>query len=122
MKQLFIGAEGTLGVVTKVAILAPRAPEARIVTIYACDTFDNVVGLMVEVKKRLAENLSAVEFFDRESLKLTVDTLPGAKDPFPYDEDNNNWLDLHSNCWLTRAVFPGAARSLSCGQRVLEHG
>jgi D-2-hydroxyglutarate dehydrogenase len=90
LKQLFIGAEGTLGVVTKVAILAPRAPEARIVTIYACDTFDNVVGLMVEVKKRLAENLSAVEFFDRESLKLTVDTLPGAKDPFPYDEDNNN--------------------------------
>lgn len=90
LKQLFIGAEGTLGVVTKVAILAPRAPEARIVTIYACDTFDNVVDLMVEVKKRLAENLSAVEFFDRESLKLTVDTLPGAKDPFPYDEDNNN--------------------------------
>ena len=90
LKQLFIGAEGTLGVVTKVAILAPRAPEARIVTIYACDTFENVVNLMVEVKKRLAENLSAVEFFDRESLKLTVDTLPGAKDPLPYDEDNNN--------------------------------
>ena len=83
LKQLFIGAEGTLGIVTKVAILASRAPEARIVTIFACDTFRKVVHLMVEVKKRLAENLSAVEFFDHESLKLTVDTLPGAKDPLP---------------------------------------
>ena len=87
LKQLFIGAEGTLGVVTKIAIIAPRAPEARIVTIFACNTFQNVVELMVEMKRRLAENLSAVEFFDRESLKLTVETLPGAKDPFPYDED-----------------------------------
>lgn len=105
LKQLFIGAEGTLGVVTKVAILAPRAPEARIVTIYACDTFDNVVSLMVEVKKRLAENLSAVEFFDRESLKLTVDTLPGAKDPFPYDEDNNNKKkDVHEDGLYTNNI------------------
>ena len=87
LKQLFIGAEGTLGVVTKIAIIAPRAPEARIVTIFACNTFQNVVELMVEMKRRLAENLSAVEFFDRESLKLTVETLPGAKDPFPYDDD-----------------------------------
>ena len=87
LKQLFIGAEGTLGIVTKVAILASRAPEARIVTIFACDAFRKVVHLMVEVKKRLAENLSAVEFFDHESLKLTVDTLPGAKDPFPYADD-----------------------------------
>ena len=87
LKQLFISAEGTLGIVTKVAILASRAPEARIVTIFACDTFRKVVHLMVEVKKRLAENLSAVEFFDDESLKLTVDTLPGAKDPFPYADD-----------------------------------
>ena len=87
LKQLFISAEGTLGIVTKVAILASRAPEARIVTIFACDTFRKVVHLMVEVKKRLAENLSAVEFFDHESLKLTVDTLPGAKDPFPYADD-----------------------------------
>ena len=87
LKQLFIGAEGTLGVVTKIAIIAPRAPEARIVTIFACNTFQNVVELMVVMKRRLAENLSAVEFFDRESLKLTVETLPGAKDPFPYDDD-----------------------------------
>jgi D-2-hydroxyglutarate dehydrogenase len=91
LKQLFIGAEGTLGIITKVAILAPRAPAARIVTIFGCETFRNAVDLMVEVKRKLAENLSAVEFFDRESLELTVETLPGAKDPFPInDNDNNN--------------------------------
>jgi D-2-hydroxyglutarate dehydrogenase len=45
LKQLFIGAEGTLGVVTKVALLAPRKPRRVDVTFAAAPSFSGAFCL-----------------------------------------------------------------------------
>ena len=39
LKQLFIGGEGTLGVITKLAISTPRKPSAVHVAVLACTDF-----------------------------------------------------------------------------------
>lgn len=72
LKQLFIGAEGTLGVVTGVSILAAPAPQATNNVVLALPRFENVLPLFVEVKRQLSEILSAFEFFDRSSYELSV--------------------------------------------------
>ncbi|TFK30583.1 FAD-binding domain-containing protein [Coprinopsis marcescibilis] len=72
LKQLFIGAEGTLGVVTAVSILTPPAPQASNNVILALPSFNNVQPLFRQVKHHLSEILSAFEFIDRTAYDLAV--------------------------------------------------
>lgn len=72
LKQLFIGAEGTLGVVTAVSILTPPAPQASNNVILALPRFENVLPLYKTVKRQLSEILSAFEYMDRNSYNLAV--------------------------------------------------
>jgi FAD/FMN-containing dehydrogenase len=72
IKQLFIGAEGTLGVITGVSILTPPAPQASTNVILALPSFDNVLPLFQTVKRQLSEILSAFEFIDRTAYDLAV--------------------------------------------------
>ncbi|KAI8149362.1 hypothetical protein BJV82DRAFT_708252 [Fennellomyces sp. T-0311] len=70
LKQLFIGAEGTLGLVTGVSLLTPRKPKAVNVAMLALDSFDAVQKAFVMAKEDLSEILSAFEFWDRDSMEL----------------------------------------------------
>lgn len=72
LKQLFIGSEGTLGIITGVSILTPPAPQASNNVILALPHFDNVRPLYQTVKRQLSEILSAFEFIDRTAYDLAV--------------------------------------------------
>ena len=72
LKQLFIGAEGTLGVVTGVSILTSAAPRAVNNVILALPTFENVLPLFKLARRHLSEILSAFEYIDRTSYELAV--------------------------------------------------
>jgi len=72
LKQLFIGAEGTLGVVTGVSILTPPAPRAVNNVILALPKFENVLPLFKLTRGHLSEILSAFEFIDRTAYELAV--------------------------------------------------
>ncbi|KAL0575996.1 D-lactate ferricytochrome c oxidoreductase [Marasmius crinis-equi] len=72
LKQLFIGAEGTLGIITGISILTPPAPQASNNVILALPHFDNVLPLYETVKRQLTEILSAFEFIDRTAYDLAV--------------------------------------------------
>ncbi|KAI0274816.1 FAD-binding domain-containing protein [Gloeopeniophorella convolvens] len=72
LKQLFIGAEGTLGVVTGVSILTPPAPRAVNNVILALPSFENVLPLFKLARGHLSEILSAFEFIDRTAYELAV--------------------------------------------------
>ncbi|GAB6022577.1 D-2-hydroxyglutarate dehydrogenase, mitochondrial [Chamberlinius hualienensis] len=71
VKQLFIGSEGTLGIITKVAILGVCRPTSSAVAFMATNSFENVLKLKVKAGEMLGEILSAFEFMDQESLMCT---------------------------------------------------
>jgi len=76
LKQLFIGGEGTLGVVSKVSILAARKPKCQLVAMLGCASYDHVLRAMQRARSELLEIVSAIEFLDRESLELVVKHIP----------------------------------------------
>ncbi|KAH7883730.1 hypothetical protein F5I97DRAFT_1577723 [Phlebopus sp. FC_14] len=73
LKQLFIGGEGTLGIVTGVSILTPPAPQATNNILLALPHFDNVLPLYQTVKRQLGEILSAFEYIDRTAYDMALD-------------------------------------------------
>ncbi|KAF8134141.1 hypothetical protein K438DRAFT_1787325 [Mycena galopus ATCC 62051] len=61
LKQLFIGADGTLGIITPVSILTPPSPQASNNIILALLHFDSMQPLCRTVKRQLSEIISAFE-------------------------------------------------------------
>ena len=78
LKHLFVGSEGTLGVVTKVALNCPRLPRARNVAFLACNSFESVCQTLSFAKEELGEVLAAFEFMDKQVLDqvATEKTIP----------------------------------------------
>ncbi|KAB1278793.1 D-2-hydroxyglutarate dehydrogenase; mitochondrial [Camelus dromedarius] len=70
LKQLFIGSEGTLGVITAVSILCPPKPSAVNVAFLGCPGFAEVLQTFSTCRQKLGEILSAFEFMDAECMKL----------------------------------------------------
>lgn len=64
LKQLFIGSEGTIGIITGATILCPRRSSAINVGFFGVNTFEQVQQAFVEARKGLGEILSAFEFMD----------------------------------------------------------
>ncbi|GAA6213341.1 D-2-hydroxyglutarate dehydrogenase, mitochondrial [Lates japonicus] len=70
LKQLFIGSEGTLGVITAVSILCPRKPKSVNVVFLGCETFEQLLQTFQLCRGMLGEILSAFEFLDSECMRL----------------------------------------------------
>ena len=82
LKQLMIGSEGTLGVITSVSILTAPTPKSTNVCVIGLDSFELLQKAFGSAKQNLGEILSAFEFFDRSSLDLVIKHMDGAREPF----------------------------------------
>ena len=68
IKQLFIGSEGTIGIITAVSIQCPRRSSAINVAVFALPSYEAVQNVYAEAKSHLGEILSAFEFMDKQAV------------------------------------------------------
>jgi len=85
LKHLFIGSEGTLGLVTKVSIACPTRPKSINLALLSLPNFESVVKTFKECKGRLGEILSSCEFIDSDSMVCVTENL---KLTCPLDPNN----------------------------------
>ncbi|WP_253443242.1 FAD-binding oxidoreductase [Halomonas sp. Y3] len=73
LKQLFIGSEGTLGIVTRAVLrLQPRQPVSH-TALVACADFAALTGLLQHVRRTLGEQLGAFEVMWRSHYALLTE-------------------------------------------------
>lgn len=89
LKHLFIGSEGTLGLVTRVSIACPNRPKSVNLALLSLPDFDSVVKTFKASKHQLGEILSSCEFIDAGSMDCVTENL-GLKSPL----DRNNFYML----------------------------
>jgi FAD/FMN-containing dehydrogenase len=83
LKQLFVGTEGTLGVVTRAALRIFPAPAEQQVALCALESFDKVRALLDLARTRLAGDLTAFEVMWNEYYRLTTELVRGVAAPLP---------------------------------------
>ena len=94
LKQLFIGSEGTLGVVTEVTLALVTAPRGRQVAFCALRDTDVALRLLSELRLRLPGTLSAFEVVWGEAYDVLTDAEGLDEPPLPFGHPVYALLEL----------------------------
>lgn len=83
IKDLLIGSEGTLAVITAATLkLFPR-PAARTTALAALTGIDDALAILGSAQTAVGGKLTAFEFIPRLALEFVCRHVKGARDPFP---------------------------------------
>jgi FAD/FMN-containing dehydrogenase len=85
LKQLFIGAEGTLGIVTAVALKLSPLPESRETALIAVGSLEDAVALFRLARRQCCDLMSAFEFMPPAAFALAQEALPHLSMPLAGD-------------------------------------
>ncbi len=106
LRDLFIGSEGTLGVITAAVVkLFPR-PAEQATAFAAAETLDSVLELFLRAEAAAGGRLTAFEFLSDYSLDIVTRHVPGTRRPY------GGRYPWHVLIEVDGATADGGARSL----------
>ena len=82
LRDLFIGSEGTLGVITAATMKLYPAPKERLTALAACMSMDDAVALLRLARDRAGDALTGFEVMSRPALALVARELPQLTQPW----------------------------------------
>lgn len=82
LKQLFLGSEGTLGVITAAVLKLFAKPRSSETALVAVPDVEAAVTLFQQINDVTGDALSACELIQRRAVEFCVAHIPGCIDPF----------------------------------------
>jgi len=83
LKQLFVGSEGTLGVVTRAVLALHPKPSSQAVAFCSVPDFSCAIELLLFLKGALGGRLSAFEALWSNAYALILESVPRVRAPLP---------------------------------------
>ena len=75
LKQFFIGAEGTLGIITRVMLRLRPAPQATATTLVAMPDFDSALAVLKRMQSRFGNSVAAYELMWDSFVQASISWL-----------------------------------------------
>lgn len=91
LKQLFIGAEGTLGIVTAASLRLFPHPAQMVTALTAVPSPEAALTLLGHMQARTGGLLSSFELVSRPTLEMVLRHIPGTRDPL---SESSPWYVL----------------------------
>ena len=97
LKQMFIGAEGTLGLITAAVLQLFPQPQQRWVALVAVPDVTAALELLAQAQASAAEWITGFELVPRRALDFVLQYIAGTRDPFSERHDAYALLELNSS-------------------------
>ncbi|NDU92087.1 MAG: FAD-binding oxidoreductase [Ferrovum sp.] len=104
VKQWFIGAEGTLGIITAAVLRLFPLPQVRATAWVALNTPQDAVALLGYLRTFRGDRVTGFELVSRSALQMVLNHIPGSKNPLQQPspwyvlvemDDTDPGADLH---------------------------
>lgn len=82
IRQLFIGAEGTLGVITAAVIRVVPTPRSTATAMVALSSVENALELLRRLHDNFGERVSSAEITEADYMRLVLERCVGTRLPF----------------------------------------
>ncbi len=82
LKHLFIGAEGTLGIITAAVLKTFPRPKAKVTAICAAKDATAIMEIFNRARDHLGDGLNTFEIMNRFAFDIATRHIPSNKDPF----------------------------------------
>jgi FAD/FMN-containing dehydrogenases len=97
LKQLFIGAEGTLGIITAVALKLHPRPEQVETALLAVNSLHDAIALYRRCRRDCCDLMTAFEFMPPQALMLAREAVPSLAMPFAADHPGYVLMELSAS-------------------------
>ncbi|MDP5085110.1 MAG: FAD-binding oxidoreductase [Yoonia sp.] len=110
LRNLVIGAEGTLGIITAAVLKLRPKPRAYATAMVAVATLDDALKLLYQLQAETGEGVEAFEYMPRSYIEKHRALFPDAPAPFETDYDINIMIEVAAT--MARDALPNADGSL----------